>query len=130
MLLSVCAVQTSDAQVALKSNLLYDAALSPNIGAEVGVAPKWSLEVSGNLNAWTLDNGRRWKHWLVQPEVRYWFCDRFSGHFVGAHLLGGQVNIGGLNHAYNAFWFPTWRLPPPNTLPWTRTRKCWCCLPT
>ena len=33
----------------------------------------------------------------MQPEIRYWFCDRFSGHFVGAHLLGGQYNVGGLD---------------------------------
>ncbi len=31
-------------------------------------------------------------------EARYWFCDRFAGHFVGAHLLGGQYNIGGLKN--------------------------------
>ena len=24
-----------------------------------------------------------------QPELRYWFCDKFNGHFVGAHLHGG-----------------------------------------
>ena len=34
----------------------------------------------------------------VQPEVRYWFCDRFSGHFVGVHVHGGQFNIGGLDN--------------------------------
>lgn len=101
VVLALGASQSIGAQVALKTNLLYDAALSPNLGIEVAVAPKWSLDLSGNLNAWTLDNGRRWKHWLVQPEVRYWFCDRFSGHFVGAHLLGGQVNVGGLDHSYS-----------------------------
>lgn len=95
------AAKVADAQIALKSNLLYDAALSPNIGIEVALAQKWSFDLSGNLNAWTLDNGRRWKHWLVQPEVRYWFCDRFSGHFVGAHLLGGEANVGGLKHSYS-----------------------------
>ncbi len=88
------------AQVAVKTNLLYDAALSPNLGAEIGLAPKWSFEVSGNFNGWTLSNDRRWKHWLVQPEVRYWLCDRFSGHFFGAHALGGQFNVGGLKHRW------------------------------
>ncbi|MDE6369036.1 MAG: DUF3575 domain-containing protein, partial [Muribaculaceae bacterium] len=62
------------AQVAIKSNLLYDATLSPNIGIEVGVAPRWTVELSGNINAWTLSDGKRWKHWLAQPEARYWFC--------------------------------------------------------
>ena len=37
----------------------------------------------------------------VQPEVRYWFCDHFSGHFVGAHIHGGQYNIGGFDGKIN-----------------------------
>lgn len=39
----------------------------------------------------------------MQPEVRYWLCDRFSGHFLGAHIHGGQYNIGGFNGRYNLF---------------------------
>ncbi len=88
-------------QVGIKTNLIYDATLSPNLGVEVGLAPKWSLDLSGNINAWNLDNGRRWKHWLFQPEARYWFCDRFSGHFLGFHLLGGQYNYGAWKHGFN-----------------------------
>ncbi len=82
--------------VALKTNLLYDATLTLNGGVEAKFAPKWTGDLSANLNAWTVDN-RRWKHWLVQPEARYWFCQAFSGHFVGAHLLGGQYNFGNLD---------------------------------
>lgn len=90
----------ADAQeVALKTNLLYDATLTVNLGAEVELAPKWSFDLSGNLNAWTLSHGRRWKHWLVQPEARYWFCEAFGGHFLGVHALGGQYNIGHLGFA-------------------------------
>ena len=32
--------------VAVKSNVLADALLNPNLGIEVGLAPKWTLEVS------------------------------------------------------------------------------------
>lgn len=101
ILLTAVFCLTANAQVGIKTNLIYDATLTPNLGLEVGLAPKWSLDISGNFNAWTLDNGRRWKHWLVQPEARYWFCDRFSGHFVGAHLLGGQYNFGGWKNGFN-----------------------------
>ena len=87
--------------VAVKSNVLADAFLNPNLGIEVGLAPKWTLDVTGQFNAWTLSHERRWKHWAVQPEVRYWFCDRFSGHFVGAHIHGGQYNIGGFDGKIN-----------------------------
>ena len=34
----------------------------------------------------------------MQPEARYWFCDRFSGHFLGGHLLGGKYNVGKLKN--------------------------------
>lgn len=89
-------------KVAVKTNLLYDIpALTANAGVEFGLASRWTLDVSANYNGWTLSHDRRWKHWLVQPEARYWFCDRFAGHFLGAHLLGGQFNIGGVkNHIH------------------------------
>lgn len=83
--------------VAVKTNLINDAFLSPNLGIETGLAPRWTLDVTGQFNAWTLSHDRRWKHWALQPEVRYWFCDRWAGHFVGAHLHGGQYNIGGFD---------------------------------
>lgn len=84
-------------KVAVKSNLLSDFWLNPNLGLEVGLAPKWTLEVDGQFNAWTLSNNKRWKHWAVQPGVRYWLCDRFGGHYFGAYMHGGQYNAGGIN---------------------------------
>lgn len=88
---------------ALKSNLVADGLMNINLGAEVGIAPRWTIDVSGEFNGWTLSHGRRWKHWAVQPEGRYWFCDRFAGHFVGIHAHGGQYNIGGFDGKYNLF---------------------------
>lgn len=87
-------------QVALKTNLLYDATATVNLGIEAQVAPKWSVDVSGNINAWSFDHGKRWKHWLVQPEARYWFCQPLGGHFLGIHLIGGQYNFGHLGHGF------------------------------
>lgn len=53
------------------------------------------------MTAFQLSHGRQWKHYLVQPEARYWFCDRFSGHFLGFHLHGGQYNAGYLKNSIN-----------------------------
>lgn len=83
---------------AVKTNLVYDATSTVNLGIEVGVAPQWTIDLSGNLNAWSTGGRPKWKHWLAQPEVRYWFCDRFSRHFVGAHLIGGAFNFGSLKN--------------------------------
>ncbi|WP_302592098.1 DUF3575 domain-containing protein [uncultured Duncaniella sp.] len=83
---------------AVKTNLLYDALLNVNLGAEIGLAPKWTIDVSGDFNGWSLSHSRRWKHLLLQPEARYWLCDRFAGHFFGVHLHGGIYNVGGLKN--------------------------------
>ncbi len=95
LVLSLTGLGARAQEVALKSNLLYDATATVNAGIEIGLAPRWTLDVSGNLNAWDMSGGKKWKHWLAQPEARYWFCDRFSGHFVAVHALGGQYNFGG-----------------------------------
>lgn len=84
-------------KIAVKTNLLYDALLNVNAGIEIGLAPKWTLDLSGNYNAWTIHD-HKWKHWMAQPEARYWFCDRFSGHFLGVHALGGQYNFGNIKN--------------------------------
>lgn len=96
---SLCS-QSAAQNVALKTNLLYDALLSPTVGVEAGVAPKWSIDLSATINNWAV-NDHRWKQWMVQPEVRYWFCQRFSGHFLGFHGIGGQYNFGNLKNNIN-----------------------------
>lgn len=84
-------------KVAVKTNLLYDATSTINLGAEFGLAPKWTLDVSANYNPWTFSKNKKWQHWLVQPEARYWFCNKMMGHFVGFHLIGGSYNVGNIN---------------------------------
>ena len=69
-------VAMSGQKVAVKTNILYDALLTPTLGVEAAMAPKWTFELNASLNAWAVD-GHRWKQWMAQPEVRYWFCQRF-----------------------------------------------------
>jgi hypothetical protein len=99
LLLAMFSVEDVMAQkVAVKTNVVYDATANINAGLEFGLAKRWTLDVSGNLNVWDMSNGRKWKHWLAQPELRYWLCDRFAGHFFALHLHGGQYNVGGLKN--------------------------------
>lgn len=67
-----------------------------NLGLEIGLAPKWTLELPVNYNPWEFSKNRKLKHWLVQPEFRYWFCEKFNGHFLGFHGIAGGYNIGGI----------------------------------
>jgi len=97
-LVMLCSHAAKAQTVAVKTNLLSDALLNVTAGVEVGLAPKWTLDLSGSFNGWTLSHNRRWKHWAVQPEARYWLCDRFGGHFLGIHAHGGQFNIGNIDN--------------------------------
>ena len=36
---------------------------------------------------------KRWKHWFVQPELRYWMCQPYGGHFFGTGLMYGVYNV-------------------------------------
>ncbi len=46
-------------KVALKTNLLYDATSTMNLGFEFGLSPKWTLDVSGNYNPWTFSKNKK-----------------------------------------------------------------------
>lgn len=83
-------------EVAVKTNLLDDLTTTINLGAEWAVNPKWTIGLTGSYNPWTFSDNKKWKHWLVRPEARYWLCEKFNGHFLGAHLHGGQYNVGNL----------------------------------
>ena len=108
VLLLVATTGVYGQKFAVKSNLLYDATATINLGVEVGLAKKWSLDLSGNYNGWKFGDEARMKHWLVQPEARYWLCEKFNGHFFGLHAHYADYNVGGLkflsknmeNHRY------------------------------
>lgn len=89
--------------VAVKTNALYDATATVNLGLEIALAPKWTLDLSGNYNGWDFGNDRKWKHFLVQPEARYWLCEKFNGHFFGLHIHGGEFNVGNVATPFNLF---------------------------
>ncbi|MBD8039173.1 MULTISPECIES: DUF3575 domain-containing protein [Bacteroidaceae] len=93
VLLSCIGLSVSAQNWAVKTNLLYDMTATMNLGAEVRMSPQWTLDVSANWNPWTFSDNKKWKQLSFQPEARYWFCEAFNGHFLGAHLLGGIYNM-------------------------------------
>uniref|UniRef100_UPI00272A880A DUF3575 domain-containing protein n=1 Tax=uncultured Duncaniella sp. TaxID=2768039 RepID=UPI00272A880A len=80
-------------ELSVKTNVLYDATLSVSLGAEMQVAPKWSVELTGSYNGWDV-GGNKWRHWILQPEGRYWLKGDMTGHFFAANFLFGQANVG------------------------------------
>jgi hypothetical protein len=84
--------------VGVKTNFAHWAAIgTPNLGVEFALNRTLSLEISGGVNLWEFDHNRKAKHWLVQPEIRHWFCETFNGHFIGLHALASEFNMGGLD---------------------------------
>ena len=95
----------SNAQkVGLKTNALYWATTTPNLGLEVGMGDRFSFYLEGGYNPWTFnkENNSKMKHYLISPEGRYWFCEVFQGHFVGLNANYAQYNAGGF-HIPNLF---------------------------
>lgn len=98
LLFSAIPVRSQNYQptIAIKSNLLYDATGTFNLGAEFRLGNKMSLDVPLNWNPWQFSGNRKWKHFLVQPELRLWTKETFSGHFFGLHAHYAYYNIGNL----------------------------------
>lgn len=85
------------AKVALKTNLLYDATTTINLGLEIALGKRTTIDISANYNPWVFLDNVKLQHISVQPEFRFYLQERFKGHFFGVHLFGAQYNIGGLS---------------------------------
>ena len=109
--------------VAVKTNGLYWLATTPNAGVEFSLSRKVTLDLSAAYNPWTFKDDKKMRFWLVQPEAKYWLCEKFEGHFVGAHLHGAQyfggfkdkrydgyLAGGGLPYGYDWILSPHWNL--------------------
>lgn len=108
-LLLFSGISVSAQRIGVKTNALYLATSTPNIGLEYAFADRFSLELEGGYNPWTLDSDRNMKakHFLVSPEVRYWFCEAFNGHFIGINANYTLFNLSGVD--VPAVFFPSAR---------------------
>lgn len=95
-IIALCSFRASAQDVALKTNAFYWLATTPNLGVEFATSRKVTIELSGAYNPWTFNDGKKMRFWLAQPEVKYWFCEKFEGHFIGFHVHGAQY-FGGFN---------------------------------
>ncbi|MDR2920377.1 MAG: DUF3575 domain-containing protein [Tannerella sp.] len=111
LLCGICLVglKVHSQNFAIKSNILYDATTTINLGVEFALTDRLTLDISGNYNPWKFSQGEkevdgtiipehtaRLKYWMIQPELRLWTCEKFQGHFIGFHGQVGQFNVGGL----------------------------------
>ena len=93
MMLLVSSGAAKAQDVALKTNLLGWATTSLNAGVEVGIAEKQTAQLFATLNPWEFSGGKKVRIWNVEPEYRWWTCQRFGGSFFGVHALAGEYNV-------------------------------------
>lgn len=83
-------------KMALKSNLLYDAALMPSLELEYKFSDRWSAALEGNVAWWKNDPKHKYYQILtIIPEVKYHFNpDRqWAGHYIGLFAGGGKYDL-------------------------------------
>jgi hypothetical protein len=91
--------------VELKTNLLYLATTTPNMGVEWKLDRKYTATLTAAYNPFHFRQYLNPKgntvnpkllHWMMAGEVRYWFCESFLGWNMGVNVFGGEYNIGGI----------------------------------
>lgn len=96
--------------MALKTNMLYDAAALPTVGAEFYLGKGWSVTADWTYGWWDVDRRHRyWRAYGGDIGVRRWFgraagAKPLTGHHVGLYAgavtydfeLGGRGVMGGL----------------------------------
>ena len=118
-------------KIAIKNNLLYDITATPNFGVEFGVGKHFSIDLSGGYHPWSFKEDKSLKHMAVQPELRYWFFERFQDHFIGLHIqymdydfsgfdllwgmdkefrYDGDARGVGLSYGYQLYLSPRWNI--------------------
>ena len=96
---------------AIKTNLLFDAALMPNIEVEVPIGKRWSLNGEYMFPWWLINDDRYCLQILMGGlEVRYRPGKRsgrdvLTGHFIGLYAGGGKYDLQWDKNGYQGEFF-------------------------
>ncbi len=91
---------------AVRVNALAALTATLDLGAEVSIADKWTVEASDCWNP-IRTAALSTRFHAVQLGSRYWLYESFVGHFVGAHLSYAGYDLGSRTRRYDgrAFGF-------------------------
>ena len=85
---------------AVRNNLLYDAALTPNIAFDLRTSRHTSLGIMAGYRPWPTDDNvsTKWRHLLVMPEFRHWNDSTFGDNtwFQGINAVWSHYNAANL----------------------------------
>lgn len=80
--------------VALKTNVAYDALALMNLGLEMQVAPKISVELPIIWSLWDYEQEHGIRTVAIQPEARWWMgSETGCGHYFGLHAHVAWFNV-------------------------------------
>ena len=90
-------------RIALKTNLLHDAILTPDIGIEISIGKRWSLSAEGVYAWWSKNEHHRyWRIYGGWIEFRGWLGQKtleraLTGHHIGIYtsMLTYDFEFGG-----------------------------------
>lgn len=99
---------------ALKTNLLFNASLLPNIEIEVPVGKRWSVNGEYIFPWWQFDGDKYCMQVLMGSlEGRYWLGNQrkrlekevLTGHFLGLYAGGGKYDLQWQDNGYQGEFF-------------------------
>ena len=93
-------------RIALRTNLLYDATLSPNLGVEVRVDSAWTVGLLAGINAWDVDKAknRKWRHMLFSLRARKFLNDSvFHKGYIEADVIYSHFNVGNVKFPFGLY---------------------------
>ena len=83
-------------RMALKTNLLADAALMPSLEAEFLINDSWSVSAQGAVAWWSRDAAHKYYQIAtIYPEARWWFKteEPWHGHYLGVFAGGTWYDL-------------------------------------
>ena len=88
--------ETKQPRMALRTNLLYDATLSPNLGVDVRVDSAWTVGLLAGINAWDIDKekNKKWRHALFSIRARKYRDSLFHKGYYEADVIYSHYNVG------------------------------------
>jgi len=102
----------------VRTNLLYGATLTPNLGFDYGLSDHWSAGANIGFRPWPTNDGeeKKWRHLLVAPEVRRWATPlnrlrlpaadslyRGRSGYWGLNLIYSHYNVGGVKFPFGLY---------------------------
>lgn len=80
-------------KVSVRTNLLYWATGTPNLGMEWKPSNNLGLHINGIWSHWTWsDKNKHYRTWFIQPEIR-WYIGESRHWFLGIEAHTGQFNV-------------------------------------